>query len=329
MRGIASGAAAGGGRFPHQFTRIKGDLKMKNATVIAICVLVLAGAALADWDETQPAKWVQLPDRSPEGMDVKVGYSFLPGTVEPVKKVLADDFECTQTGPITDIHIWGSWKDDELPTFGPDGGIVTTDAGNISFRLGIWSDKPAHRDPLGHENHSQPFELLWSQTFEPGEFSVIDAFQGPEGWYDPNEGFWEPDNHYRAFQYNFFIDEADAFQQQGGSGPDEEIVYWLSVDVDVLDMETDIEYVAEFGWKTSEQHWNDDATFRDEIWVDDPGMPGGGFFLPEPWRELRYPDGHPFQMQSIDMAFVITPEPATMTLLAIGGLAVLRRRRRS
>jgi len=295
---------------------------MKNATLIAICVLISVGPAMADWDETQPAKWIQLPDREPTGIDVKVGLSLVPGTVEPVKKVIADDFLCKQTGFVTDIHIWGSWKYDELPIFGPDGGTVGPDPGGIMFKLGIWSDVPAEVDAAGNViRHSRPGQELWSLNFGPGQFEVENAFQGPEGWYDPNSGDFFPDNHYMAFQYNFFIDEADAFEQMGGPAPGEEIVYWLSVDVDVLDMQQ----VAEFGWKTSKEHWNDDATWRDETWIDSPG---GGFFHFGPWNELLYPDGHPFEGQSIDMAFVITPEPATMTLLAIGGLALLRRRRK-
>ncbi|MCJ7578787.1 MAG: hypothetical protein MUO91_10085, partial [candidate division Zixibacteria bacterium] len=41
----------------------------------------------------------QLPDL--EGWDV---YAVYP-------KTLADDWKCSATGPVTDIHFWGSWKD--------------------------------------------------------------------------------------------------------------------------------------------------------------------------------------------------------------------------
>jgi len=84
---------------------------MKRLTLISLCVLFVSGTALADWDPADPAKWVQLPDLSPTGIDV---YATNP-------KVLADDFLCTQTGLITDIHIWGSWLGDYLPTE-PTGG---------------------------------------------------------------------------------------------------------------------------------------------------------------------------------------------------------------
>ena len=41
-----------------------------------------------------------------------------------------------------------------------------------------------------------------------------------------------------------------------------------------------------------------------------------------PWRELI----DPRTGISLDMAFVITPEPATLALLTLGAIAVLRRR---
>jgi len=296
---------------------------MKKLVLIAISVSFLGGVALADWNPNEPAKYFQLPDLQPTGIDVKVGSSMIPGANEPVKKILADDFPCYYTGLITDIHIWGSWKYDRLPMNGPVGSTLFPHPGHISFKLGIWSDIPAVTDATGNVlEHSRPGQQLWTQTFLPGQFQVRDAFQGPEGWFDPNSGQFEPDNHQLAFQYNFFIDPVTAFEQKGTTA--DMMVYWLSVDVDVLDVEN----IAEFGWKTSREHWNDDATFRDEIWIPDPAFPNDGFWQPGPWNEMRYPDGHPFHPESMDLAFAITPEPATMTLLAIGGLAILRKRRR-
>jgi len=287
---------------------------MKHAILAVMCILLFAGSLLADWNPNDPFKWVQPPDRSPAGMDVKVGPSVPPGP-NAITKVLADDFECTQKTRITDIHIWGSWRDDFLPVPEPDatGTNMPPDPGNAKFTLGIWSDIPAVPGPIGGppEVHSQPGQLLWSQSFDPHTYQVREAFQGPEDWYDPNTGEWHNDNHLMAYQYNFLIDPARAFEQEGTANAP--VIYWLSVGVEVVD----IEQIAQFGWKTSDQHWNDDAVWRDEFDT-----------APGPWNELRYPDGHEFQGESLDLAFVITPEPTTMMLLALGGLAVIWRRRK-
>jgi hypothetical protein len=69
------------------------------------------------------------------------------------------------------------------------------------------------------------------------------------------------------------------------------------------------------------QHWNDDA-----VWMQYPELPVA---FPPNWSELKYPTGHPWETKSIDMAFVITPEPATILLLGAGWLVVLARKKRT
>jgi len=287
---------------------------MKTTALVTICVLFLGSVALADWDRSQPSKYFQLPDKTPLGMDVKAGFDMSSVGGEPVRKILADDFPCHQRGLITDIHIWGSWKNDDLPVHGGQ-----AHPGNASFYIGLWTDVPA----IPGQMHSHPGELLREYYFNMGEYVVRPAFQGPEDWFDPNTEQWINDNHQNAYQYNFIIDEADAYMQAGETAAGEPTVYWLSVDVDVWDDNQE----AEFGWKTSEEHWNDDATWMDATWIPD-GTGGGHWDWTGAWNELLYPDGHELQGESIDLAFVITPEPTTMSLLAIGGLLVLKRRRR-
>jgi len=307
---------------------------MKHAALLMICVLFLASAAPADWDPSQPSKYFQFPDREPTGMDVKAGVEQpFDSLQDGVRKILADDFPCHYRGPITDIHLWGSWKDDILPVQEPAGATQIPDPGNAAFYLGIWTDIPAITDPGGQVlEPSRPGQLLREFYFQPGTYGVRPAdFQGPEDWYNPNIPEFINDNHQMAYQYNFFIDEADAFVQEGPDATGAPTIYWLSVDVDVLD----IYNRAEFGWKTRDPkpdnpgggHFLDDAAYMDAIWEPD-GTGSGQWLWSNTWNELRYPDGHEFEGDSIDLAFVITPEPATMTLLAIGGLVVLRRRRR-
>ena len=263
---------------------------MKRLMLISLGVLFDTGTALADWNPTEPTKWVQLPDLYPTGLDVHA--------TNP--KTLADDFLCTQTGHITGIHIWGSWLGDYLP------GSIPGTAGNpgaVSFHLSIHGDIPDLDG--GGPGYSMPSTLLWERTFNPGQFSVNLYSQGPEGWYNPNTGTYIVEGDHQAWQYNFDIDPIDAFAQKGT--PDNPIVYWLDVSATPFDEQ------ALFGWKTSMDHWNDDA-----VWADS----GQG-----PWDELRYPYGHPFEGESIDLAFAITPEPATIVLLGLGGVFIRRRKK--
>ena len=257
-------------------------MKSLVTIIMGLFVLALAGqAARADWDPNDPYKWLQLPDLEPyKGMDVY-----------DKSRWLADDFLCTSTNKITDIHIWGSWKNDVLPSYWPAGG---------TFSLKIYGDIPAN--PLDPCTHSEPNEnkVLWQRTLVPTSYRLY-ATGLQEGWYDPNTSEYIPWGDSNCYQYNFLIPEANAFMQQGD--PNNPIVYWLGVQAIVNDAN------AKFGWKTSADHWNDDATWR----------MGGN------WYELTYPSGHPLCGQSIDLAFVITPEPATLSLLAVGGLAILRR----
>ena len=315
---------------------------MRKIAILSIFVLFLCGSALGDWDPTDPYKMhlPQPPDLSVTGMDVRAGQYGLtdPPVITPTKIVLADDFRCTRTGPITDIHIWGSWKGDLLPSDELDpasGTPLNPDPGLVAFTLGIWSDIPvdANGNPF-----SKPGQLLWTGIFQPGDFSVRSAGTGPEDWYEPGDQVRDNDNHLEAYQYNFLIDEPQAFVQQGT--PNAPIVYWLSVDARPLGapvpLQTNgigpafVEAVPPvFGWKTTypPNNWNDDATYS--FWMMTGGNPDGfdGWTKEEDWLDMHFPDDHEFAGTSINMAFVITPEPTTMMLLGAGAIALIRRRK--
>ncbi len=281
---------------------------MRTLTLNVICcttivaLLVAVAPAQADWWPDQPAKWVQMPDTTRNGMDV----SFNDYAAANMSVSLGDDFLCTQTGKITDIHIWCSWFEDLGPA-------------PVTFNLSIWSDQPA----IVGGPHSQPLEPLWNitaTTNQPSDqvrTSVIQWNTQPtyEGWYEPITNEYIPNADENIWQYNFFIDPEFAFLQEGTDR--EPIIYWLVVDV------LDIMGPGQIGWKTrtlDEPQFNDDA-----VWgYKDPGT---NTFI---WTDMHYPQGHIEQSlwgQSFDLAFVITPEPGTMLLITLGGLAILRRRR--
>ncbi len=193
--------------------------------------------------------------------------------------VLADDFPCTTTGPITDIHLWGSWMDD---LFDP----------NATFMLSIWSDVPA--SPLGGFSH--PGILLWSQTYGPGDYTVCPYTMVPELFADPGSPlvpFGGSTNlHYlcfNAFPTNVFV--------QTGT-PNAPTNFWLSVS-EIPGPGTSHPFY--FGWKTSSTNYNDTA-------VSSLNVP---FPPPTAWNPLTTPQGGP-----VNFAFKIdtmtnTPPPVS------------------
>jgi hypothetical protein len=242
--------------------------------IMVVGVLGAVSPAWSDWNPGDPYKWLQPPDLTPNGVDVHRGLGFL----------LADDFQCTGSGPITDIHLWGSYLNDQGPQ-------------ELTFVLGIWTNIPA--TPTAP---STPGSLIKAWTFYPGQYqSRIYSTVTSEYFWNPFTGAVGTDT--QVWQFNFFIDPEYAFVQTLGQ------IYWLSVGASVGPDE------SYFGWKTTDpqNHFGDDA-----VW---------GYGV---WEPLTYFPGHPYAGESMDLAFVITPIPATLPLLGTGllGLAALAYRRR-
>jgi len=246
-------------------------------SVVLALVMLVATPGLGDWEPQDGHKmhFPQLPD--PLGWDVAMTYP----------KVLADDWQCSESGFVDDVHFWVSWKGDEV------GEIA-----NIHLSI--------------HDNDanlpSKPGVEFWSADFGPTDFVIRQAGTGEQGWYNPNTGEWIPGDHFTFYQINIMHidDKVGAFYQEVES------IYWLDISVTVaqagIGPTNGVEPSYEIGWKTSPNHWMDDA-----VWGD----------YPEPtWQELL----DPITEQSLDLAFVITPEPTTFGMLMLGGLALLRRR---
>lgn len=221
---------------------------LRSPAVAGGWLLVLSvTSGLADWPDnnTNVAKWYQFPDRSSNGYDILAGAPPLGPAGSGMPIILADDFQCTRSGPITDIHIWGSW----LGLTGP------TNLPPIPITLGIWTDVPAVTNSTSITN-SHPGTLLWSQTFAPGQYQVRPVASVPDG-----ETFWNPDpapvglilgSEFIIWQYNFY--PTNPFVQQVGTN------YWLSMTAGSADPAGTPGPL--FGWKTTAtNHWNDDAVF--------------------------------------------------------------------
>jgi hypothetical protein len=185
-------------------------------------LLWIAAPALADWTPGDPHKmhFPQLPD--PFGWDV-----------EFVGNELADDWLCTSTGAVSDVHFWMSWAQDHV-------GVLS------SIELAIYADDRSNPD------YSQPGTLLWSDSIT--NFTVVDPYgTGNEGFWDPSQGTqppaWRPDDHFTFQQVNIEgID--DPFIQTAGQ------IYWLGISVNYPFTQWPS------GWKTSLEQFEDVAVWR-------------------------------------------------------------------
>jgi hypothetical protein len=197
----------------------------KHIAVTAVGLLTLIGSARADWNVSEPYKYVQLPDR--QGWDVSP-HDPQDGTFT----ALADDWVCAQTGPVSDIHIWYSWKNDLKLSF--------------DFEVGIYSDVPAGLEP---GSYSHPGEMLWSGLFFENQYPKFWSqvyTNGNQGWYVPG-GNWAQNDHTNMYQLNV-TNIANPFVQQAG------MTYWLVVEMTGLDSDR-------IGWKTSLTQSGDSAVW--------------------------------------------------------------------
>jgi hypothetical protein len=207
-------------------------------------------------DSNDAVKYVQAPNLS--GYDV---FS------EP--NVLADDFVCTATGPISDIHIWGSWRNN----------LVDTNA--ITFWLGIYDDVPVSaNNPFSHPGTN----LLWQQWFAPGQYAESFWGSGQESFLDPVSLDTSPETN--AWYYCFY--PTNPFVQLGTAAAPK--TFWLAVDAE---LPVGIGY--QFGWKTT-------PTVQNDVSVHAP-WPGYAPTNNPGWTPTMLPTGAP-----LDLAFSLTTQ---------------------
>ncbi|MCA9261680.1 MAG: PEP-CTERM sorting domain-containing protein [Planctomycetales bacterium] len=192
---------------------------MKRLTIMfaAAAWVSLAASACADWTVGDAYKmhYPQLPD--PTGWDVATAAS------------PSDDWKCTATGPVTDLHFWYSWRDDRV--------------GQISMvQAQIYAD-----DRTGE--FSRPGEFLWRGQFTGDQIVTRLYGEGEQGFFNPNidgAAGISPNDHKLIYQANI-TNIPDPFVQTAGE------IYWLQ-----LSVPTD---GGALGWKTSLDAFEDVAIY--------------------------------------------------------------------
>ena len=130
-------------------------------------VLILPYSAQSDWIDGDGHKM-----HFPQHPDV-IGWDV--NATSPV--FLADDWTCSETGWVKDLHFWGSWRNG-------DEGVI------VAFQLAIYDDIPANPPDVPY---SRPGQLLWQyETSDYIQAVPVDP-PGPQGWYDPVQGLILPE----------------------------------------------------------------------------------------------------------------------------------------
>jgi hypothetical protein len=225
-------------------------------------------------------KWDQPPTKKNEEDACYWGWddvSIYGDAGEPGFPIVADDWECRDGRPVTDIHWWGSyegWYDDDPPFDPPPPQYQPS-----QFHIGVWTDVPATGSEFSHPGILlQEWIVNLSDLNE--QYAGCDFYEGT---------MQNPDT---CFYYDFEIPEGEWFFQD----PDVDHVYWLSISAIYPNNELPSEYL--WGWKTRKPEWNDDAV---------------RIFAPDaPKVSDPYLDGEPIETAeegSWDTSFVLTSLP--------------------
>jgi hypothetical protein len=219
-------------------------------------------------------------------------------TIPPQGYGVANDWTATATTSVTGLYFWGSWKD----------GIVGQ-SGDILIQ--IFSNDTGEYDPA----FARPNECIWSNIINEGDYtsSFYDG-TGDAGWYDPRyTNQWSLNNQDDIYEYSIIFEAP--FEQVAGE------TYWLSIS-----MATE---GGEWGWLTSLDVQDNPSVFWDSF----------DYYAPHPtwslrrditwkWTTLETPTDFVDPRVPVDLAFVLTPEPAALLLLSAGAILVLKKRNR-
>ena len=154
----------------------------------------------------------------------------------------------TNTGPISDIHLWGSWNTNQVAT------------NSLTFWLAIYDNVPVSAT----NSFSRPGSLLWQEKFAPGQYLEAPWAPGQEGFLDPGPPQTIGSDS-EAWYYCFY--PTNVFTQQGTAAAPK--IYWLMAYAQSPSGNT-----FQFGWKTTTNVQNDVSVHAPWPGSPPPGNPG-------------------------------------------------------
>lgn len=201
-------------------------------------------------------------------------------------QIVADDWQCKDDRPVTDIHWWGSfigWNEPYPPPVVPK-----------AFHIGIWTDVP---DPnISNPNDfSHPGTLIWQNYCDNFVWNFAGYDSDPRVFHDPC-GPQEPNE--ACFQYNQLLSQDEWFHQEPTSDPNGR-VYWVSISA----IWPPGPRSYQWGWKTRPHNWNDDAAETAQFNPVGPPTLGSVWVGGNPITFPPYPNP---DSVSFDMAFELT-----------------------
>ncbi len=241
-------------------------------------------------------KWSQPPEITSDNMI----YGWDERSLFRNPPVMADDWQCDDQRPITDVHWWGSFLGWTQP-HPPQGQMPK------GFHLGIWTDVP-NPNPDDPTSYSHPGELIWENYCESSVWNFAGFDLDPR---TPSQGGIENE---ACFQFAQFLSQDEWFWQNpiGADGtPGGSNVYWLSIAAYYSQAQIDQGLITNpWGWKTRPHNFNDDAVRTTEVINGDgtlwPGTTPNGFV---PYTiGARWSKGNPVELngESWDLAFELT-----------------------
>jgi hypothetical protein len=206
---------------------------------------------------------------------------------------VADDWECKDDRPVTDIHWWGSYHHWTQP-FPP--------ALPRAFHIGIWTNVPV--DPADPNSFSHPGDLVWENYCDNYVWNFAGYDKDPRNNLNfPGEpGFDEPVD--ACFQFTQLLSQDEWFYQEPTDDPNNPRIYWLSIAPrwDSNDIHPD------WGWKTRPWYFEDDAVIIHQAHPWPPVVGATKWMAGIPIQHPPYPDP---EGVSWDVAFELTTnEPA-------------------